>query len=113
MEKLAFGNFATAYNTTIYKDAYLDGLFDFAGTNVFGNKVRSHPLVQVLNVQPRAVQGNLTLTVGQRPTLVPSSLARVVIDRPIRINTANGITGKQYPRRNSSGVCVWMDKGIM
>lgn len=95
--KLSFSNFTTIYGTTIYKDAYFKGLFDLAGTNVFGNKVRSHPLAQVLNVQPRAVQGNLTLTVGQRPTLVPGSLARVVIDRPIRINTANGITVSNTP----------------
>lgn len=88
---------AATYGTTIYKDAYFKGLFDIAGTNVFGNKVRSHPLAQVLNVQPRAVQGNLTLTVGQRPTLVPSGLVRVVIDRPIRINTANGITVSNIP----------------
>lgn len=88
---------ATSYGTTIYKDAYVSGKFDFAGTNVFGNKVRSHPLAQVLNVQPRVVQGNLTLKVGQRPTLVPDSLARVVIDRPIRINTANGITVSNIP----------------
>jgi hypothetical protein len=88
---------AGTYGTTIYKDAYFNGLFDLAGTNVFGHKVRSHPLAQVLNVQPRAVQGNLTLTVGQRPTLVPDSLARVVIDRPIRINTANGITVSNIP----------------
>lgn len=90
-------NIANSYGTTIYKDAYINGLFDIAGTNVFGHKVRSHPLAQVLNVQPRAVQGNLTLTVGQRPTLVPSGLARVVIDRPIRINTANGITVSNIP----------------
>lgn len=95
--KLAFSNFATTYGTTIYKDAYISGKFDIAGTNVFGNKVRSHPLAQVLNVQPRAVQGNLTLTVGQRPALVPGSLARIVIDRPFRINTANGITVSNIP----------------
>lgn len=95
--KLSFSNFATTYGTTIYKDAYISGKFDIAGTNVFGNKVRSHPLAQVLNVQPRAVRGNLTLTVGQRPALVPSSLARVVIDRPIRINTAKGITVSNIP----------------
>ena len=94
---LSFSNFATIYNTTIYADAYLNGKFDIAGTNVFGNKVRSHPLAQVLNVQPRAVQGNLALTVGQRPTIVPGSLARVVTDRPIRINTANGITINNIP----------------
>lgn len=87
----------SSYGTTIYKDAYLNGLFEFAGTNVFGNKARSHPLAQVLNVQPRAVQGNLTLTVGQRPALAPGSLARFVIDRPIRINTANGITVNDIP----------------
>lgn len=28
---------AATYGTTIYKDAYLNGLFDIAGTNVFGN----------------------------------------------------------------------------
>nr|DAZ42482.1 MAG TPA: Putative transferase, nesg, ydcK, Structural Genomics.38A [Caudoviricetes sp.] len=95
--KLVFSNFATIYGTTIYKDAYISGKFDIAGTNVFGNKVRSHPLAQVLNVQPRAVQGNLALTVGQRPALVPGSLARVVIDRPIRINTAKGITVSNIP----------------
>lgn len=88
---------ANMYGTSIYADAFLSGIFTFAGTNVFGHKVRSHPLAQVLNVQPRAVQGNLTLTVGQRPTLVPGSLSRVVIDRPIRINTANGITVNNIP----------------
>lgn len=90
-------NPSSSYGTTIYKDAYFNGLFQFEGNNVFGNKVRSHPLAQVLNIQPRAVQGNLTLTVGQRPTLVPGSSARVVIDRPIRINTANGITVSNVP----------------
>lgn len=94
---LAFSNFATIYGTTIYKDAYFGGKFDIAGTNVFGNKVRSHPLAQVLNVQPRAVQGKLTMVVGQRPALVPGGLARVVIDRPIRINTAKGITVSNIP----------------
>lgn len=91
------GSISATYGTTIYKDAYFNGIFDLAGTNVFGHKVRSHQLAQVLNVAPRAVQGNLALTVGQKPTLVPGSLARVVIDRPIRINTANGITVNNIP----------------
>lgn len=97
VKSVSLARVGSTYNTTIYADAYLNGLFDLAGTNVFGNKVRSHPLAQVLNVQPRAVQGNLTLTVGKRPTLVPGSLARVAIDRPIRINTANGITVSNIP----------------
>lgn len=95
--KLSFSNFATIYGTTIYKDAYISGKFDVAGTNVFGSKSPSHPLAQVLNVQPRAVQGNLTMVVGKRPALVPGSLARVVIDRPFRINTAKGITVSNIP----------------
>lgn len=97
VRSVTLSNIANSYATTIYKDAYFKGIFEFAGTNVFGNKVRSHPFAQVLNVAPRAVQGNLTLTVGQRPTIVPGSLARVVIDRPIRINTANGITVSNIP----------------
>lgn len=92
VEKLAFDNFATAYGTIIYKDAYLNGLFAIAGTNVFGNKVRSHPLAQVLNVQPRAVQGNLnTGTPGQTVTGVIPSDIRVCIPTPFRINGANGL----------------------
>lgn len=82
---------ATSYGTTIYKDAYLSGLFDFAGTNVFGNKVRSHPLAQVLNVQPRAVQGSLTTVVGQAPSYVYDT-NRVCTLTPFRLNTAKGIS---------------------
>lgn len=97
VKSLNMAGTASSYGTTIYKDAYLKGLFDIAGTNVFGHKVRSHPLAQVLNVQPRAVQGNFTLTAGSKPTLIPGSLARVVINYPIRINTANGITVNNIP----------------
>lgn len=31
------GALSMSYGTTIYKDAYLNGIFDLAGTNVFGN----------------------------------------------------------------------------
>ena len=82
----------SGYNTTIYKDAYFSGKFDFAGTNVFGHKVRSHPLAQVLNVAPRAVQGNFnTATVGQTITGVIPSDIQVCIPTPLRINGANGL----------------------
>lgn len=33
-------NVDKTYNTTIYKDAYFNGLFDIAGTNVFGNSMK-------------------------------------------------------------------------
>lgn len=84
---------ATSYGTTIYKDAYVSGKFDMAGTNVFGNKVRSHPLAQVLNVQPRAVQGAFnTLVVGETITGVTASTTRVCVPIPFRVNGAKGIT---------------------
>lgn len=87
---------AATYGTTIYKDAYLSGLFDIAGTNVFGHKVRSHPLAQVLNVQPRAVQGGLTLTTGLPP--VPSTEStRVRTEKYFRVNGANGISVHNIP----------------
>lgn len=65
---------ATSYGTTIYKDAYVSGKFDFAGTNVFGN-TKKHDTQEVsgckiVNTGKTAVnmkgnirvEGNATLT---------------------------------------------------
>lgn len=83
----------SGYNTTIYKDAFFSGKFDFAGTNVFGNKVRSHPLAQVLNVAPRAVQGIFnTVVVGETITGVVTYANRVSVPLPFRINGSKGLT---------------------
>lgn len=88
----------SSYGTTIYKDAYFNGRFDFAGTNVFGNKVRSHPLAQVLNVQPRAVQGAVsTSTVGQTITGIISSRSRVTVPTPLRVNGVKGLKVDNIP----------------
>lgn len=89
---------ANMYGTTIYADAYLSGIFTFAGTNVFGNKVRSHPLAQVLNVQPRVVQGNFNATsVGG--TITGTSTTPIFVSTPIpfRINGAKGLTVNNLP----------------
>lgn len=84
---------AATYGTTIYKDAYFNGLFDIAGTNVFGNKVRSHPLAQVLNVQPHVVQGIFnTVTPGTPITGVAANANRVCVPVPFRVNGAKGLT---------------------
>lgn len=89
---------ATSYGTTIYKDAYVSGKFDFAGTNVFGHKVRSHPLAQVLNVQPRVVQGNFNSTsVGGTITSVTTTPLFVSTPVPFRINSAKGLTINNLP----------------
>lgn len=83
----------SSYGTTIYKDAYLNGLFQFEGNNVFGNKVRSHVLAQVLNVQPRAVQGIFnTVVVGETITGVVTYANRVSVPVPFRINGPKGLT---------------------
>lgn len=82
-----------SYGTTIYKDAYFNGRFDIAGTNVFGNKVRSHQLEQVLNVQPRAVQGMFnTIGIGGTITGVTANANRVCVPIPFRVNGSKGIT---------------------
>lgn len=65
---------ATSYGTTIYKDAYLSGKFDIAGTNVFGN-TKKHDTqdvsgCKIVNTGVTAVnmkgnirvEGNATLT---------------------------------------------------
>lgn len=93
VKSLNMAGTASSYGTTIYKDAYLNGLFDIAGTNVFGNKVRSHPLVQVLNVQPRAVQGQVNATnTGQTITGVVPNVGRVTVPKPFRINSSQGLS---------------------
>jgi hypothetical protein len=96
VKSLNMANAAGAYGTTIYKDAYFSGLFDFAGTNVFGNKVRSHPLAQVLNVQPRAVRGGFNTTTTP-PTIVSEQLTNTVMNVPLRINGANGLKVENVP----------------
>ena len=93
VKSLNMSGVANTYGTTIYKDAYLNGIFDFAGTNVFGNKVRSHPLVQVLNVAPRAVQGMFnTRVTGETVTGVVPSTSQVSIATPFRVAGGKGIT---------------------
>ena len=83
---------ANSYDTTIYKDAYIGGKFDFAGTNVFGNKVPGHPRARVLNVQPRAVQGDFnTISRGQTITGANGMATVVCILEAFRISGSKGI----------------------
>lgn len=96
VKSLNIADLANSYGTTIYKDAYLNGKFDIAGTNVFGSKVRSHPLAQTLNVQPRAVRGGFN-TKTMPPTVVPEQLTNTVMSVPLRINGANGLKVENVP----------------
>lgn len=81
-----------AYDTTIYRDAYFKGKFEFAGTNVFGNKVPGHPRARVLNVQSRAVQGDFnTVSQGDTITSATGVANRVCVLEAFRINGPTGI----------------------
>lgn len=81
-----------AYDTTIYRDAYFKGKFEFAGTNVFGNKVPGHPRARVLNVQSRAVQGDFnTESQGGTITSATGVANRVCVLEAFRINGPKGI----------------------
>lgn len=102
VKSLNMADTASSCGTTIYKDSYVSGKFDLAGTNVFGNKVRSHPLAQVLNVQPRAVQGTFNaLTVGG--TITGGSTGggthavRVRSNTFFRLNRAEGLKVSGIP----------------
>lgn len=98
VRSVTLSNIANSYGTAIYKDAYLSGLFDIAGTNVFGHKVRSHPLAQVLNVQPRAVQGTINASsVGQVITGIVQAGNRVIIPFPLRVNGGTGLRVDNIP----------------
>lgn len=95
---LTISTVQNTYGITIYKDVYFNGVFDFAGTSVFGNKVRSHPLAQVLNVQPRVVQGNFNITtVGGTINAINTTPLFVSMPIPFRINSAKGMTINNLP----------------
>ena len=92
---LSFSNFATIYGTTIYKDAYLSGLFDFAGTNVFGNTMK-HDASNTQNVM--AVQGIFNeIATGKTITGIVSSPTLVCVPTPFRINGAKGLKVNNMP----------------
>lgn len=87
-----------SYDTTIYKDAYFRGKFEFAGTNVFGNKVPGHPRAVELKARSRVVQGTLnTLANGSTVTGVASSGIHVVTPIRYRINSEKAISVKNLP----------------
>lgn len=81
---------AATYGTTIYKDAYLSGLFDIAGTNVFGNSMK-HEASNTQDISELLVQGSYnTGSVGDVITGILPNEKRCVIRMPFRINGSKG-----------------------
>lgn len=84
-----------AYNTTIYADAYLNGLFDIKGTNVFGNSMK-HEASNTQNVM--AVQGSFNATAAdQTITGLTNDNKLVCVPTPFRINSGKGLTISNLP----------------
>lgn len=105
---------SASYNTTIYKDAYFRGKFDFAGTNVFGNKVPGHPRAVELNAKPRVMQGTLNaLAIGSTVTGVVPSKSAVVTPIRYRINSGEGISVKNIPEGIQAQIVVVNERNVI
>lgn len=92
VKSLSMANAAGAYGTTIYKDAYFNGLFDFAGTNVFGN-TKKHDTSNTQDVSGVLVNGLFNATTnGSTISGVVANNARAVVAQPFRVSGAGGVS---------------------
>ena len=83
---------AATYGTTIYKDAYLSGRFDIAGTNVFGNTMK-HDASNTQDITGVLVKGLFNATTnGSIISGVVANNVRAVVAQPFRISGAAGIS---------------------
>lgn len=91
-------NVTGSHNTIIYKDAYINGAFDFAGTIILGGTSKSHPREEVFSVKPRAVQGMFnSATVGDIITGVVYNVNHVCIPTSFRVNSVSGLSVNNLP----------------
>lgn len=105
---------SASYNTTIYKDAYISGKFDFAGTNVFGHKVPGHPRAVELKAKPRVVQGTLNaLAIGSTVTGVVPAESTVVTPIRYRVNSGEGISVKNIPGGIQARIVVVNERNVI
>lgn len=82
----------SGYYTTIYKDAYLNGLFDIAGTNVFGNTMK-HEASNTQDISGILVNGLFNATTnGGTISGVVANNARAVVSQPFRVSGAGGVS---------------------
>lgn len=87
----------STYNTTIYADAYLDGIITFTGTNVIGNAVKK-PKTRTIDVARVAVQGSFnTSALGSEITGVISSSTTVCVPVPFPVRDYKGLTVNNVP----------------
>lgn len=95
--KSASVNSPAGYGTTIYADAYLNGLISLSGTNVIGNAVKK-PKTRTIDVARVAVQGSFnTSALGSEITGVISSSITVCVPVPFPIKGSKGLTVNNVP----------------
>lgn len=86
------GAISETYGTTIYADAYFNGLFDLVGTNVFGN-TKKHDTSNTQDVSGVLVKGLFNATTnGSTISGVVANNARAVVAQPFRISGAGGVS---------------------
>lgn len=86
VKSLNMAGTAGSYGATIYKDAYLNGRFDFAGTNVFGN-TKKHDTGNTQDVSGVLVGGLFNATTkGSTISGVVTNNARAVVAQPFRVS---------------------------
>lgn len=92
VKSLNMAGTAGSYGTTIYKDAYVSGKFDIAGTNVFGN-TKKHDTSNTQDVSGVLVKGLFNVTTnGSTISGVVTNNARAVVAQPFRVSGAGGVS---------------------
>lgn len=92
VKSLNMAGTASSYGTTVYKDAYLNGKFDIAGTNVFGN-TKKHDTSNTQDVSGVLVKGLFNATTnGSTISGVVANNARAVVAQPFRVSGAGGVS---------------------
>lgn len=92
VKSLNMAGAAGSYGTTIYADAYLNGRFDIAGTNVFGN-TKKHDTSNTQDVSGVLVKGLFNATTnGSTISGVVANNARAVVSQPFRVSGAGGVS---------------------
>jgi hypothetical protein len=92
VKSLNMAGTAGSYGTTIYADAYLNGIFDIAGTNVFGN-TKKHDTSNAQDVSGVLAKGLFNATTnGSTISGVVANNARAVVSQPFRVSGAGGVS---------------------
>lgn len=92
VKSLNMASTASSYGTTIYADAYFNGIFDIAGTNVFGN-TKKHDTSNTQDVSGVLVKGLFNATTnGSTISGVAANNARLVVSQPFRVSGARGVS---------------------